>query len=329
MCASTSWLLFIFCLFSGMQSTWVAEVGVSTAATSHGAVAANKEFSIPNLQARLPPGIRKRLVANACKNYDWEEMSIVPARGQHDDLLSLAQRSLWTENFNNARSSGMNVAEAQEVALRGAADGVLYAKANLTDDEEHPAPIGATLVNRKGTQGVTCMACQHSMPERSQIPPHYSSDWHLLNIERRSLGMRPISETDFPRRVAEAEEEEEKDMSQASFSSVRYRGAMGIAADYARKKVSEKRGSHQAKNRQEIREAALLESNRDMLRDEVDELSPKERRRLDEEKMKNAVIPCEQVLCHSFCTEKRSGRYCVTHALFVQACLLLLQRPWL
>ncbi len=280
-----------------MQSTWVAEVGVSS-----GAVAAGKEFSTPNLQARLPPGIRKRLVANACKNYDWEEMSIVPARGQHDDLLSLAQRALWTENFNNARSSGMTVAEAQEVALRGAADGQLYAKANVTEDEELPAPTGATLINRKGAQGVTCMACQYSMPERSQIPPHYSSDWHLLNIERRSLGMRPISETDFPRRVAEAEEDEEKDMSQASFHSVRYRGSMGLAAEYVRKKVSEKRGSHQAKNRQQIRDAALLESDRDMIFNEVDVLSPKERKRLEEEKMKNEVIPCEQVCMYAIIT---------------------------
>jgi hypothetical protein len=289
----------MFCLLLGIQCTLVADVGLATSDSVPSSILVNREDPLVSLQKRLPESIRKRLLANAGKNYEWEEMSIVPLRGQHDDLLSLEQRAMWTQNFNNARESGMSVAEAQEVALRGAADGRLYAQPR---SEEELDKIGATTMSRRGVQSVTCMACHYAMPERAHVPVHYSSDWHLLNIQRKFLGMRPVSETEFPRRVAEAEAEEDLQISRAYVHSVKYKGSVGITADYLRLRDSQKRRSGQVKLRQQVKQAAAYEGDRDLLLGDIDDLSPKDRKRLEEEKHRNAVVPCEEVpVCMYVC----------------------------
>jgi len=129
----------------------------------------------------LPDSVRKALMADATKTL-VHELTVVQD-GESSASLTIAQRVLWQKSFHSAREYGLSLRDAQEVALRGAADGRVYGPAAFKD------MTGEDQKERR----ITCLACQYEVPSREELAEHYSCDWHAVNAVRKSASVAPLS----------------------------------------------------------------------------------------------------------------------------------------
>lgn len=160
--------------------------------------------AIVSAASRLPDHIRQAVMSGVGVNFEGEgKLQLAPGKGEHDDLLSVGQRRIWIENFNNARNAGMSIPEAQKAALRGAADGKVYVSPQPGYDDSD-IPAGVSHIDRSKAETVTCMSCHHTVRGRAEVLSHYRGDWHHFNAHRRNQDLAPIPESAFIRRVEES-----------------------------------------------------------------------------------------------------------------------------
>jgi hypothetical protein len=160
--------------------------------------------AIVSAASRLPDHIRQAVMSGVGVNFEGEgKLQLAPGKGEHDDLLSVGQRRIWIENFNNARNAGMSIPEAQKAALRGAADGKVYVSPQPGYDDSD-IPAGVSHIDRSKAETVTCMSCHHTVRGRAEVLSHYRGEWHHFNAHRRNQDLAPIPESAFIRRVEES-----------------------------------------------------------------------------------------------------------------------------
>ena len=130
----------------------------------------------------LPARLRSTLLATAETTY-LHETALQPRDGMSH--MTISQHLVYERSFANARSQGVSVPEAQELAIRSVAEGrIVEPDASMT-----------------GKKKIMCLACQYEIPDRALLRSHFSTDWHALNLERRRSGLPPLAQTDVEERA--------------------------------------------------------------------------------------------------------------------------------